>query len=105
MLALCRRLFTFTGANRFKAMSESASSLEDYFVPPESVRGSKTLDRDSFKRDFELPAIRLAHPSLCSSFLKKLSHACLKFHPIKSVLTEVSKNEKVRKLNSVKMGK
>lgn len=75
----------------------AACSLEDHFIPPEAVRGCRVLDRDAFCREFELPAIRLAYPSLCSSFLKRLAHACLRFPTLKSVQTEPSKDGKVRK--------
>lgn len=83
-LVLCRRSLCIS-AVRSTVMSKS---LEEYFVPPETVRGCKIVDRASFRRDFELPAIHLARANLCSTFLKKLAHACLKFPSIKSVLTE-----------------
>ena len=69
--------------------------MEEYFSPPEAVRGCKTLDRDAFQREFQVPAIRLAQAKLCSIFLKKLSHACLKFSCIKNVLNESTEDGKV----------
>ena len=74
----------------------ASPSLDQHFVPPEKVRGSQTLDREAFLRDFQLPAVRLAQASLCSTFLSRLSHARLKFASIKSVVNEPSEDGKVR---------
>ena len=75
----------------------ASSSLDQFFVPPEAVRGSKVLNRAAFRREFELPAVCLAQPQLCSSFLKRLAHARLKSRNIiKEVLTEQSEDGKVR---------
>lgn len=97
MLVLCRRLLC---TSTIRSTNMSLPSLEDYLVPPESVRGSKVLNRASFKRDFELPAIRLAQASLCSTFLKRLAHARFKFHSVKSVLTEPNQDGKVSYVNN-----
>lgn len=75
----------------------ASSSLDQYFIPSEAVRGNTILNRAAFRREFELPAIRLAQPQLCSSFLKRLAHARLKYrHVIKDMLTEQSEDGKVR---------
>lgn len=68
------------------------SPLEDYFSPPKVVRGSKSLDRAAFQRCFELPAVKSVKPSLCSLFLKRLSHAYLRYPYIKTVLDEEGDN-------------
>lgn len=73
----------------------SSSTLEDYFSPPESVRGCKILDKTAFQREVELPAIKLKSATLCSTFLKHLAHACLKFPSIKNVLHEQGKDGEV----------
>ncbi len=78
-----------------RSTAMASSSLDEHFLPPEAVRGSKTLDRAAFQRKFQLPAIRLAQASLCSTFLRRLAHARLKFSAIKSVLTEPSEDGKV----------
>lgn len=72
------------------------SSLEDFLLPPEAVRGSKVLDRAAFNMEYQVPAIRLADPRLCSSFLKRLAHACLRFPTVKTVQTELGEDGKVR---------
>ena len=72
------------------------STLEEYLVPPEAVRGMKVLDRAAFNREFVVPAVRLAEPKLMSLFLKRLSHACFRCPPVKKVQTERSEDGKVR---------
>lgn len=73
----------------------SESSLADFFAPPESIRGSKVLDRASFERQVELPAIKLQRANLCSLFIKRLAHAQLRFPTIKSVLNEPGEDGQV----------
>ena len=92
MLFVCRR---FLHNSRVFGMAQCAASLEEYFAPPEAVRGCQVLDRAAFKRDIEVPAISLAHPRLCSSFKKKFAHVCLRFPSVKNILTETSENGKV----------
>ena len=94
MLRACRRLLCLVSS---KAPVEpptamSVSAVEDYFAPPETVRGCEVLDRASFQREFQLSAIRLPRANVCSAFMKRLSHACLRFRAIKSVLKEDGKD-------------
>lgn len=53
-LRFCARLFYSSGirwensGSASMSKSSSSSSVEDYFVPPESVRGCTVLDRSAF---------------------------------------------------------
>ena len=77
--------------------SKAAESedLEKFFSPPASVRGSTVLNREDFRREVSLPAIRLHDASLCSRFLQRLPHALLRFPPVKRVVNEVGQDGKV----------
>ena len=71
-------------------MRMCTSNVDDFFVPPEAVRGCTKLDRSAFLKEFELPCIKIARPSLCSSFLKRLSHARLRCSFIKHIINITS---------------
>lgn len=80
-----RPVLWFLGGCR-PSRSMCTESSDDYFVPPEAVRGCTTLNRSAFYREFELPCVKIARPNLCSSFLKRLSHVRLRCQYIKTVL-------------------
>lgn len=92
---LWRQFLWCSAADLRHSVPMSTSTLEEYFAPPEAVRGIKVLDRAVFQRDFELPAIRLSRANLCSSFLKRLTGVTLRFPSIKGILNEPSEDGKV----------
>lgn len=73
----------------------SKEDLDAYFAPPKSVCSSTSLDRGSFTREIQLPAVKLADPSLCSKFLKRLAHVILKYPFLKKVVDYSGKDGKV----------
>lgn len=78
------------------AKADEADALEKFFSPPATVRDSKVLNREDFRREVTLPAIRLRDASLCSRFLQRLPHALLRFPPVKRVVNNVGEDGKVR---------
>ena len=86
-------LFRCCGMN---AKSVESEALEDFFSPPASVRGSTVLNREDFRRNVTLPAIRLRDAVLCSRFMQRLPHALLRFPTIKRVVSDVKEDGKVR---------
>ena len=79
-----RRTICFFGSSK-NYTGMSTSHCDDYFAPPEAVRGCTKLDRSAFLRKFELSCVKVARPSLCASFLKQLSHVCLRCPFIKTI--------------------
>ena len=75
--------------------SVSSEALEAFFSPPDSVRGSQVLHRENFRRSVPLPAVRLRDAALCSRFMKRLSHALLRFPTIKRVVNDTGEDGKV----------
>ncbi len=73
----------------------SSEELDAFFAPPSTVRGLTSLDRGLFKRAIELPAVKLASPSLCSKFLSYLSHVVLKYPFLKRVVNTTDVDGKV----------
>ena len=73
-----------------------SAALEDFFSPPASVRGSTALNREDFRREVLLPAIRLRDASLCGRFVQRLPHVLLRFPKIKRVINDVGEDGKVR---------
>lgn len=70
-------------------------ALEAFFAPPANVRGSRVLNREDFRREVTLPAIRLREASLCSRFMQRLPRALLRFPTIKRVVNVVDEDGKV----------
>ena len=81
---------------RCGASMSTKEALEDFFSPPASVRGSTALNREDFRREVLLPAIRLRDASLCSRFMQRLPHVLLRFPKIKKVVNDVGEDGKVR---------
>lgn len=77
------------------AKAVESEALEKFFSPPASVRGSTVLNREDFRREVPLPAIRLRDASLCGRFMQRLPHALLRFPPLKRVVNEVGQDGKV----------
>ena len=92
-MRLIELLIRRCGMNTKKSVASEA--LEAFFSPPASVRGSKILTREDFRRDVPLPAIRLRDASLCSRFMQRLPHALLRFPTIKRVVDDVREDGKV----------
>ena len=88
-------LIRYCGMNTKKSIASEA--LDAFFSPPASVRGSKVLNREDFRRDVPLPAIRLRDASLCSRFMQRLPHALLRFPTIKRVVDDVGEDGKVNR--------
>lgn len=74
----------------------STSTLEAFFAPPASVRGMRSLDKDAFHREVDLPGIRLREPALCAKFLQRLKHVILKYPGVKKVVDVGGNGGKVR---------
>ena len=88
------------------AKAAESEALEDLFSPPASVRGSTALNRDDFRRNVTLPAIRLRDAALCSRFMRRLPHVLLKFPKIKRVINDVGEDGKVSaRLNEQDVGR
>ena len=73
----------------------SKEDLDAYFAPPSSVRGFVALDRCLFKREIQLPAVKLQEASLCTKFIKHLSHVMLKYPFLKKVVNVSGEDGKV----------
>ena len=94
-MRLIELLIRRCGMNTKKSVASEA--LEAFFSPPASVRGSKILTREDFRRDVPLPAIRLRDASLCGRFMQRLPHALLRFPTIKRVVDDVREDGKVNR--------
>ena len=78
------------------AKAVDSETLEGFFSPPASVRGSIALNREDFQRHVTLPAIRLRDASLCGRFMQRLPHVLLRFPKIKRVINYIEEDGKVR---------
>ena len=67
---MCLRIIT----RRLSVMA----SLESYFAPPPEVMGMKSLNKEAFKRDITLPAIKVP-AKLCSRMVERLKDVTLKY--------------------------
>ena len=54
------------------------ASIESYFSPPPGVIGMQSLNKDAFKQDFTLPAIKVP-AKYCSDTLERLKHVVLRY--------------------------
>lgn len=54
------------------------ASLESYFAPPPEVMGMKSLDKNAFKRDVKLPAIKVPAKH-CALMIERLKDVILKY--------------------------
>lgn len=54
------------------------ASLESYFSPPAEVMGMKLLNKDAFKQNFTLPAIKVPAKH-CSRMLERLKDVVLRY--------------------------
>lgn len=96
----CRRCVVFQprtlSLNRWLCTTAmSKEDLDAYFAPPSSVRGVVALDKRLFKREIQLPAVKLQEASLCNKFINHLSHVILKYPFLKKVVNVSGEDGKV----------
>lgn len=63
------------------------ATLDELLAPPACVCGMKVLQRESFRREVQLPALKVPGPAKCSVFLQRFHHVVLRYPGAKKFVT------------------
>ena len=63
------------------------ATLDELLAPPARVCGMKVLQREVFRREVQLPALKVPGPAKCSVFLQRFHHVVLRYPGAKKFVT------------------